>query len=179
MKIAVIGYSGNVDQSPVQPLSEICELLGSKIAERGHVLVNGGTDGVMELVSKGAMKAGGTVIGMLSEGEVGNEYLSVAVNTGFDFAVRSVMIMYNADAVISVGGKVGTGLEIFAAYVQSKPIVLLRGTGGWTDRITSVLLEEKYLDDRRSVELKSAWSVDEALDIAEASVGLEKTQKSV
>ncbi len=179
LKIAVIGYSGNIDLPPVKPLTEICEHLGSRIAECGHTMVNGGTDGVMELVSRGALKSGGTVIGMLSDNETPNNYLSTAINTGFDFSVRSIMMMYNADAVISVGGKVGTGLELFAAYVQSKPIILLRGTGGWTDRITSVLLEGKYLDERRSVELKSAWSVDEAVDIVELSVGGANSTKNV
>ena len=173
MKIAVIGYSGNVNLPPIKSLEKTCELLGSEISKRGHILINGGTDGVMELVSKGASNAGGTVIGFLSEGEIGNRYLSMAIETGLDFLSRSVMMMYNADAVISVGGKVGTGLELFAAYVQSKPIVLLRGTGGWTDRIASVLIEGKYLDERKLTELKSVWKVDEALSVLEAVI--EKT----
>ena len=58
-------------------------------------------------------------------------------------------------------------LELFAAYAHSKPVVLLRGTGGWTDKITNVLLDEKYIDDRKLAEMKSAWNVKEALEMVE------------
>lgn len=171
MKISVIGYSGNVNEVPVKSLAELCEDLGSKIAKRGHILVNGGTDGIMEMVSEGAKKADGTVIGIISGKEKGNEYLTVALKTGMDSSMRSVLMMYNADAVISVGGKAGTGLEIFSAYLMGIPIVLLRGTGGWTDRIAGTLIEGKYLDERKIIELKSAWNVDEAIEMAEKVKG--------
>ncbi len=168
MRIGVIGYSGDVGTSPMDSLFGLCENLGEEIAKRGHVLVNGGRDGVMEAVSRGATKFGGTVVGILPKSDAGNGYLTVAVDTGMDFSMRSILMMYNVDVVISIGGKVGTGLELFAAYAQSKPVILLRGTGGWTDRIASVLLEGKYIDDRKLVEIKSVWSVEEALETVEA-----------
>ncbi len=167
MRIGVIGYSGDIDKPPVKPLVELCESLGKEIAERGHVLINGGRDGVMEAVSRGAMKSGGIVVGILPKSDSGNDYLTVSVDTGMDFSMRSVLMMYNVDAVISVGGKVGTALELFAAYAHSKPVVLLRGTGGWTDKITNVLLDGKYIDDRKLAEMKSAWNVKEALEMVE------------
>jgi uncharacterized protein (TIGR00725 family) len=168
MKIAVIGYSGNKDDSPVKSLGDLCEDLGYKIAKRGHTLVNGGTDGVMEVVSDGAKRAKGIVIGIVSGHENGNDHLTVELKTGLDSSMRSVLMMYNADAVISVGGKAGTGLEIFAAYLRGIPIILLRGTGGWTDRIAETLIEGKYLDERKIVELFNAWNVEEAIEIAES-----------
>ncbi len=168
MRIAVIGYSGSIDEAPVKPLTELCETLGSEIAKRGHVLVSGGRDGIMEVVSEGASKFGGTIIGILPANDIGNDFLTVAIDTGMDYSMRSILMMYNADAVISIGGKAGTGLEIFAAYGHSKPIFLLRGTGGWTDRIANILLEGKYLDERKQVEIKSVWSIEEALEEIEA-----------
>ena len=168
MRIAVIGYSGNINKAPVKPLVELCESLGSEIAKRGHVLISGGRDGVMEVVSKGAAKLGGTTVGILPVNDVGNDFLTIGIDTGMDYSMRSILMMYNADAVISIGGKAGTGLEIFAAYGHSKPIFLLRGTGGWTDRIANILLEGKYLDERKQVEIKSVWSVEEALEEIEA-----------
>ncbi len=173
MRIAVIGYSGSIDKAPVKPLTELCETLGSEIAKRGHVLVSGGRDGIMEVVSKGASKFGGTIIGILPSNDIGNDFLTVAIDTGMDYSMRSILMMYNADAVISIGGKAGTGLEIFAAYGHSKPIFLLRGTGGWTDRIANTLLEGKYLDERKQVEIKSVWSIEEALEEIE-TLGVSK-----
>jgi len=168
LRIAIIGYSGNINKAPVKPLVELCEALGSEVAKRGHILVSGGRDGVMEAVSKGAAKFGGTIVGILPANNIGNDFLTVGIDTGMDYSMRSILMMYNADAVISVGGKAGTGLEIFAAYSHSKPIFLLRGTGGWTDRIANTLLEGKYLDERKQVEIKSVWSVEEALEEIEA-----------
>ncbi len=165
LKVGVIGYSGDIEKSPVSSLVEICETLGAEIARRGHVLVTGGRDGIMEAVSKGASEQGGFVIGILPKGDPGNRYLDVGFDTGMDYGMRSVMIMYNVDVVVSIGGNVGTGLELFSAYANSKPVILLRGTGGWTDRITKVLIDGKYLDTRELVEIKSAWGVDEAMDM--------------
>ncbi len=164
MKIAVIGYSGNIDENPVKPLTTLCEALGLEIVKRGHTLVTGGRDGVMEAVSKGAAKFGGTIVGILPANDTGNNFLTIRMNTGMDYSMRSILMMYNVDVVISIGGKAGTGLEIFAAYGHFKPIFLLRGTGGWTDRIANTLLDGKYLDERRQVEIKSVWSVEEALE---------------
>jgi len=168
LRIGVIGYSGDINKPPVKPLVELCETLGEEIARRGHVLVNGGRDGVMEAVSKGAMNFGGIVVGILPKSDFGNDYLTVAIDTGMDFSMRSILMMYNVDVVISIGGKVGTALELFAAYAHSKSAILLRGTGGWTDRIASILLDGKYIDDRKLAEVKSAWSVQEALEMVEA-----------
>jgi len=167
LKIGVIGYSGDVNAEPVKSLKNLCEELGKAIAQRGHILVSGGRDGIMELVSKAAKEAGGHVIGILPHLEKGNGYLDFAVSTGMDFSMRSILMMYNVDMVISIGGKAGTALELFAAYGHSIPIFLLRGSGGWTDRITKVLLEGKYLDERKTVELKSFWSVDEMMNEVE------------
>ncbi len=169
MKIAVIGYSGKVDEAPVKQLRGICEELGQKIAARKHILINGGTDGIMEIVSRTAKNAGGEVIGIVAGVENGNQYLSFEVKTGMDSSMRSVLMMYNVDAVISVGGKAGTALELFSAYLLGIPIVLLRGTGGWTDRISGTLIDGKYLDERKLIEIKNSWSADEAIEIAENS----------
>ena len=59
MKVAVIGHSGHLDKST---LNDLCEDIGYEIAKHGHVIVNGGTGGVMEAVSRGAKKAGGIVV---------------------------------------------------------------------------------------------------------------------
>ena len=161
MNVGVIGYAGNIDEEPIKSLKNVCEELGKAIAKKGHVLVSGGRDGIMELVSKSAKEAWGVVVGILPGLEKGNDHLSFGVSTGMDFSMRSILMMYNVDVVISVGGKAGTALELFAAYGHSIPTFLLRGTGGWTDRIVKNLIEGKYLDERKNVELKSVWSVEE------------------
>jgi uncharacterized protein (TIGR00725 family) len=166
-KVVVVGYSGPVNKSPVSELRDICLELGRTLAKKGYLVFNGGRDGVMELVSQGIREAGGIVVGILPDEEVGNTYLSVAVKTGLDFQMRSFVLLRNADVVVSVGGEIGTAIEILGAYALGKPVILLRGTGGWTDRISQVLIDGKYLDNRRIVEIHQAWTVEEAVQIIE------------
>ncbi len=165
MKIAVIGHSGHLEKSA---LNDLCENIGYQIAKHGHVLVNGGTGGVMEAVSRGAKNAGGIVIGMLSGHEKGNDYLTIGIEMGFDASISSVFMMYNADAVISIGGRSGTALELFAAYLKKIPIILMDGTGGWTERMTKDLVDGKYFDENRIVEVRIAKTAEEAMRIIES-----------
>ncbi|OAA30028.1 hypothetical protein AT15_00505 [Kosmotoga arenicorallina S304] len=153
MKIAVIGYSGNLENSSIKRVSNTCVSLGRLIAQRGHILLTGGRDGVMELVSRGARQAGGEVIGILPFDEAGNEYNNLNINTGMDYLMRSLVLVRSADLVIAIGGEVGTLYEIISAYAYGKTVVLLQGTGGWTDRIIPCLIDGKFLDNRRIVEV--------------------------
>ncbi len=164
MKIVVIGHSGHLEKTS---LDELCEKIGYNIAKHGHMLVNGGTGGVMEAVSRGAKKAGGTVVGMLSGIENGNKYLSIGIEMGLDASISSVFMMYNADAVISIGGRAGTALELFAAYLKKIPVTLVANTGGWTDRMIENLVDGRYFDENRIVEVKVAHDAEEAVMMAE------------
>ncbi|MDI3516580.1 MAG: hypothetical protein PWP37_203 [Thermotogota bacterium] len=165
MKIGVAGYSGPINQPPVSDIKDLCEELGTAIAREGHILVNGGRDGVMELVSKAAARAGGHVVGILPFEDKGNEYLSLAISTGLDFQMRSFIMLKNVDVLIAVGGEIGTAIEILGAYAYAIPIILMRGSGGWTDRIVDVLIDRRFLDNRRKVEVFQAWTVEEAMGI--------------
>jgi len=69
--------------------------------------------------------------------------------------------------VVSIGGEIGTAIEILGAYAMGRPVILLRGTGGWTDRIVQVLIDGRYLDNRRIVEVFQAWSIGEVLKLIE------------
>ncbi|AEH50192.1 TIGR00725 family protein [Pseudothermotoga thermarum] len=165
MNVAVVGYSGDIDKSPVKELAEKVLELGRRLAKEGHVILNGGRDGVMELVSKAVKEAGGTVIGVLPAFEYGNDYLTFRVKTPFDNVTRSIVLIESSDVVVSVGGEVGTAIEILLAYAKFKPVILFVGTGGWTDRFASVLIEGKYLDNRKNVEVRIARDVQEVIDI--------------
>ncbi len=168
MRVAVVGYSGPVNEPPVSEVAEVSKELGRKLAEEGHIVITGGRDGVMELVSKAAKMAGGLVIGILpkreGEGYV-NPYLDVPVYTSMDFQMRSHILVHSAEAVVSIGGEIGTAVEILLAYASGKKLIFLKGTGGWTDRFTSVLIDGKFLDNRKTAAVLQAESVDEVINL--------------
>lgn len=161
MNIAVIGYSGDVTTPPVSEISELCISIGEKLARLNHRIFTGGRDGVMELVARGARSVNGDVIGILPFEEKGNEYNSLNILTGMDYLTRSLLIVRSCDYAISIGGEIGTLYEIVSAYACRKTVILMRGTGGWTDRISSMLIEGKYLDNRKIAPLKQVNSFNE------------------
>lgn len=162
MNIGVIGYSGSLESDFLMPIKDICLKTGEILARNNHTLFTGGRNGVMELVSKGASDFSGTVVGVLPESEpVGNPYNSVRIQTGMDYMMRSIVLIQSVDMVISIGGEIGTFFEMVSAYAYGKPVILFRGTGGWTDRVADVLIEGKYLDNRKTVEIKQVFTIEE------------------
>ncbi len=171
-KVAVIGYSGDINKDPVKTLADLCLELGRELGKR-YVVFTGGRNGVMELVAKGVREVGGTCVGILPwDGSDANEYNSVVIATGLDFQMRSFIMIKSVDVVISVGGEIGTAIEILAAYANMKPVILLRNTGGWTDRIVNVLIEGLYLDNRKLAPVLQAYTVCDVIELTERMVGL-------
>jgi len=105
------------------------EAAGRGIAARGAVLLTGGLGGVMAAAAKGAHEAGGLVIGILptDRAEDANPYVDVPVVTGMGDA-RNVIVAASANAVIAIGGQLGTLSEIAFALRRGIPVV---GLGTW------------------------------------------------
>ena len=165
LKVGVIGYSGNIENEPVKSLIDVCLELGERLGEK-YVVFTGGRDGIMELVSKGVRNVGGTCIGILPwEGNDANEYNSLVISTGLDFQMRSFVLVKSVDVVIAIGGEIGTAVEMLATYANRRPLILLRNTGGWADKIPNVLIDDKYLDNRRMAPVYQAFSVEQVMAI--------------
>jgi uncharacterized protein (TIGR00725 family) len=155
-----IGVIGNASRPGVElpaALLETATEVGRHVAEAGAVLITGGTGGVMEAASKGAHEAGGLSIGFLPQADLShaNPYLDVALPTGMG-TLRNVLTARCCDALVMVGGGVGTLNELTIAYDVGTPVVAIRGTGGWSDRIVRSLVDGRWLDERRVAELELA-----------------------
>ena len=163
IRIGVIGQSGEI---PVE-LQQLAQDIGREIAQRGAILLTGGTNGVMECASKGAKEAHGLVVGILPGDTMdrANKYIDIPINTGLSFDYRSLILVHSSDALIMVGGGNGTLGELSAAYLNLKPVVILEPSGGWAKRVRTMAYEEVYLDERKSCKMDYAQTVKEALDI--------------
>src|SRR5438045_3775661 len=78
-------------------------------ARAGAVLRGGGRRGVREAASRGAARAGGTVVGLLpgfSRSDA-NRWVTIPIVTGMDQA-RNVVLVRSCDAIVAVGGAYGT-----------------------------------------------------------------------
>src|SRR6267143_6567758 len=108
-------------------IARSAERVGTAIARAGAVLLCGGRTGVMEAASRGAARAGGTVVGVLPgfSRRDANRWVTIPIVTGMDQA-RNVVLVRSCDAVIAVGGSYGTLSEIALALKLGVPIVGLR-----------------------------------------------------
>jgi len=116
----------------------------------------------MEAASKGAKDGNGLVLGIIPQDDktLSNEYCDIVIATGMGFA-RDFVTAYSADAIIVVGGGVGTLIEMSAAYQKGIPIVAVKGSGGVADRFAGT-----HIDDREMVRILGEDSPEEAVSRA-------------
>lgn len=98
--------------------------LGKLLAKEGYLVYCGGGNGVMEAVSKGVQKEGGTIVGVLKGDslEEMNEFISIPLATNMGIT-RNALLAYNCDAAVAVSGHYGTLSEIAYAKQLEKPII--------------------------------------------------------
>lgn len=101
----------------------------------------------MEAASRGAKDGGGLVVGVVPQDDkdAANDFCDAVIATGIGFA-RDFVTAYSADAVVVIGGGVGTIIEIAAAYQKRIPVVAVRGTGGAADRLVDTYMDERKLE---------------------------------
>ena len=158
----LIGVIGDSETTNPKEL-EFAEKLGKALAKKGYVIISGGRGGIMEAVAKGAKKGGGITVGILpwTSKKDANPYTDIVIPTGLGWA-RNSIVPLAADVVVAIGGKAGTLSELAFAWLYDKPIICVKGFGGWSE-----ILAGKKIDDRRDDIIYAASSVDEVLQIIE------------
>ena len=157
MMVAVCGPN---EATPEE--AELAEAVGEALARHGCTIICGGRDGVMAAACRGAKQAGGVTIGVLPgyDPRAANPWVDHVICTGMGEA-RNAIIVASADAVIAVGGGLGTLSEIALALKLGKRVVSL---GSWA-------LEEQRLARQAARHLyRHAASVDQAIKLALAGV---------
>lgn len=158
-RILVVGYNGN--HCPEETYNLAYEI-GKEVVKRNGIVVTGGLGGVMDAASKGAKEEGGLTVGIVPQEDdlLASKYADIVIPTGIGYA-RDFVNVYTADAVIVVGGGAGTLVEVSAAYLKSKPIVALVGSGGIADKVAGT-----YIDDRKNVKIEIGRTPAEAVEKA-------------
>lgn len=119
--------------------------LGKAIAENDAVLFFGATIGLPLEAAKAAKKAKGFVVGV-SPGENEKEHreaygypveaCDIVIYTGMGLAGgRNIVLVKSCDAIVVIGGGIGTMNEFSIAYAAGIPIGVLKGSGMFADRI--------------------------------------------
>ncbi len=119
-----VAVCGATQATPAQ--LEAAREVGRLLARSGAVVINGGYGGVPAAASEGAAGEGGTVVGLLSEGdrEGASPHLTVSLPTGLGQG-RNLLIVTAAESVIAIGGGWGTLSEIALARRLGRDVFAL------------------------------------------------------
>ena len=145
-KICISGAAETAALNP-QAMAQV-EGLGRLIAEHNMITVTGATTGAPLWAAKGAKEAGGIVIGIspaatkrehVETYKLPLEYHDLIIYVGGGYSQRNLILTRSADAVITVGGRIGTLNEFTDAFEDQKPQGVLLGEGGTTEDIKKIL----------------------------------------
>ena len=161
MKKLQILIIGNNDNGCTPELENIAYQTGAEVAKSNSILITGGLGGVMKAASKGAKDSGGITVGIIPQNDKSeaNEFCDIVIPSGIGL-MRDFLNALSADGVIAIGGGSGTLSEICAAYMYSKPIVVLKNSGG-----TSSKFSDQYLDHRKNVKIIGVETPKDAVEL--------------
>ncbi len=144
MKIAVIGEGFGSDEEILEKAKEI----GREIAKKNAILMTGSCLGYPYAAVKGAFEEKGKIIGV-SPAKNKEEHVAVynfpykefseIRYTGLGIPGRNLPLVKEADAVVMVGGKIGSLNEFTIAFHLSKIIGVLKGSKGVTEIIEKIV----------------------------------------
>ncbi len=137
-----ICVSGAASGETVEAAHQLAFDLGRAIAEAGHTLITGATVGLPHYAPMGAKKGGGLSIGFSPAASLREHVNSYRLPTkefdyinftGMEYVGRDVHLVRSSDAVITVGGRMGSLHEFSTAIESSKVCAVILGSGGLAD----------------------------------------------
>lgn len=144
-----ICVSGAARGESVEDGKDLAFAAGMAIAQSGNVLLTGATIGLPDYAAQGAKNVGGMSIGIspassrvehVKKYHLPTESYDVIIHSGLRYVGRDVLLIASSDAVVSVGGRLGTLHEFTIAMEMNKPIGILLGAGGVSTEIQSIMV---------------------------------------
>lgn len=149
-----ICVSGAAGGPTIHTSHVLAETAGAAIAKHGHILTTGATVGLPYYAARGAKLAGGMSIGFspassfrahLRKYRLPHKYFDFINFTGLDYVGRDQYLVQSSDAVITIGGRIGSLHEFVTALESRKPCGVLLGSGGAADAIPGIMeLEPQF-----------------------------------
>jgi uncharacterized protein (TIGR00725 family) len=144
-----ICVSGAAKGDSVEQSQRLAIEIGASISRAGHTLLTGATTGLPDYAAHGYKKAGGKASVGISPASSKVEHLlkyrlpikdyDSILYTGLHYVGRDALLINSADAVVSIGGRIGTLHEFTIAMETKTPIGFLEGSGGIGDKIKELL----------------------------------------
>lgn len=165
LQIGVMGSCADLKYS--KKIEKLAEEVGYWVAKNAATLIFGAEkdfDSLSTAAARGAKKAGGLTVGVTyGKGLVVVEKnVDVVIASGLERGGgRELTLVLSCDAIITLSGGSGTLTEIAIAYQANIPIVVLTGTGGWSDELAG-----QFIDGRNRLKAEKATTPKEAVELA-------------
>jgi uncharacterized protein (TIGR00725 family) len=144
-----ICVSGAAKGNSVEEGKVLAFKLGEAIARGGHSLMTGATIGLPNYAAEGYKAAGGTMSVGISPAASKVEHVmkyrlpveayDTILYTGLHYVGRDTLLITSSDAVVSIGGRLGTLHEFTIAMETDTPIGFLQGAGGISEEIQTLM----------------------------------------
>jgi uncharacterized protein (TIGR00725 family) len=144
-----ICVSGAAKGNSVEQSQTLAMEIGAALAAAGHSLMTGATTGLPDFAAIGYKKARGHSSIGLSPASTKVEHIlkyrlpieeyDAILYTGLHYVGRDTMLITSSDAVISIGGRLGTLHEFTIAMETKTPIAFLENSGGVGDKIQEIM----------------------------------------
>lgn len=168
MKKIQIGVMGScADLRYSKKIEKLAEQVGLWVAKKNAILIFGAEkdiDSLSTAACRGAKKANGLTVGITyGKGlNILEKNVDVIIASGSERGGgRELPLVLSCDVIICISGGSGTLTEIAIAYQVNIPIVVLKGTGGWSDKLAG-----QFLDGRNRIKAEIAKTPKEAVDLA-------------
>jgi uncharacterized protein (TIGR00725 family) len=144
-----ICVSGAAKGESVEEGKTLAEQIGRAIAEAGHALMTGATIGLPNYAAEAYKAAGGTMSVGISPAASKVEHVmkyrlplaayDTILYSGLHYVGRDALLITSSDAVVSIGGRIGTLHEFTIAIETDTPIGFLQGAGGVSEQIQGLM----------------------------------------
>lgn len=144
-----ICVSGAAKGKSVEEGRELANSIGSVLAKKGHSLLTGATIGLPNHAAEAYKQSGGKMSLGISPAASKIEHVlkyrlpikayDAILYSGLHYVGRDALLINSADAVISIGGRLGTLHEFTIAMETETPIGFLQGAGGISTEIMDFL----------------------------------------
>ncbi|OGL88967.1 hypothetical protein A3H75_02905 [Candidatus Uhrbacteria bacterium RIFCSPLOWO2_02_FULL_51_9] len=166
LQIGVMGSAADLKYS--KKFEKLAEELGYWVAKKGAALIFGAEkdyDSLSTAACRGAKKARGLTVGV-TYGKgfdiFEKKNVDVVIASGLERGGgRELTLVLSCDAVIALNGGSGTLTEIAIAYQANIPVVVLKDTGGWSEKLGG-----HYLDGRNRIKIEVAKNPKVAVNLA-------------
>ncbi len=166
MQITQIGVMGSMTNTPTNKLITLAKQLGARIAKENALLAfgfEGDSQSLPTIAAKSAIKNNGQTLAFLwgNQSVLPKSFNSISVSTGqLRGGGREFSLVRSCHGIICLGGGSGTLTEIAIAYQANIPIVVLKNSGGWSQKLAG-----KFLDSRKRQIIHQANSAKQAVKL--------------